>query len=341
MKCLNPIWINYSDRVQFRRKCFLAAKGYSDISDFEDFSKGCYVPCGKCAVCKERRKSAWMLRNTLEYLSSDSAYFFTLTYNDDHLPLKVTDDGVILPVVRKRDIQLFLKRLRKSLDYKIRYFVVSEYGPKTFRPHYHGIIYNIHREDLEKIGNAWSNGFVKVDPVTPGRIAYCSSYCFDDLDLTQDHEKNFLLASRRPAIGGIDVVNDRIIEYVRRVRNGRIPISSPTGETFFYRIPKYLMEKIFSDSERLKISFDSYESNLQTGFELNEKQKEWMLDRIRRYGYDSFPADFYDNGDLDVIKVLHSPLDGSPLGLEKQRGEEFTRKCLAKRKMTKGKTEFT
>lgn len=43
--------------------------------------------------------------------------------------------------VSKREIQLFLKRLRKQLkrytDEKIRYYAVGEYGPTTFRGHYH------------------------------------------------------------------------------------------------------------------------------------------------------------------------------------------------------------
>lgn len=45
----------------------------------------------------------------------------------------------------KRDVQLFLKRVRKSLskysDEKIRYYAVSEYGPKTFRAHYHVLFF--------------------------------------------------------------------------------------------------------------------------------------------------------------------------------------------------------
>lgn len=50
-----------------------------------------------------------------------------------------------LTYVSKRDIQLFLKRLRKYLgkytDEKIRYYAVSEYGPKTFRAHYHLLLF--------------------------------------------------------------------------------------------------------------------------------------------------------------------------------------------------------
>lgn len=53
--------------------------------------------------------------------------------------------GESLPYLRKRDLQLFMKRLRKNLtkytDEKIRYYAVGEYGPVHFRPHYHLLIW--------------------------------------------------------------------------------------------------------------------------------------------------------------------------------------------------------
>lgn len=48
----------------------------------------------------------------------------------------------------KRDFQLFLKLLRKhvtsrfGVETSIRYYAVSEYGPTTFRPHIHGLIFS-------------------------------------------------------------------------------------------------------------------------------------------------------------------------------------------------------
>lgn len=49
--------------------------------------------------------------------------------------------GGFIPYACKRDVQLFLKRLRKLLNRytneKIRYYAVSEYGPVHYRPHYH------------------------------------------------------------------------------------------------------------------------------------------------------------------------------------------------------------
>lgn len=53
-------------------------------------------------------------------------------------------------VCRKKDVQDFVCRLRKilarateldGLDTTFTYFICSEYGPETFRPHYHGILF--------------------------------------------------------------------------------------------------------------------------------------------------------------------------------------------------------
>lgn len=50
-----------------------------------------------------------------------------------------------VPYLRKHDLQLFFKRLRKNLSYygeeKIRYFACGEYGPVHFRPHYHFLLF--------------------------------------------------------------------------------------------------------------------------------------------------------------------------------------------------------
>lgn len=53
--------------------------------------------------------------------------------------------GGYISYVSVRDCQNFIKRLRKNLskytNEKIRYYLVSEYGPKTFRAHYHAMFF--------------------------------------------------------------------------------------------------------------------------------------------------------------------------------------------------------
>lgn len=98
------------------------------------------VPCGKCELCVSAAKSEFVRRAQLEGMSHDCPpFFFTLTYNDDHLP----PDGEL----DYREIQLYLKRLRKlcerqHLPTDFRYIIAGEYGSKRGRPHYHVILFN-------------------------------------------------------------------------------------------------------------------------------------------------------------------------------------------------------
>lgn len=101
------------------------------------------VPCGKCMACLVKKQRDWTFRIEQEVKYSSSAWFITLTYDEEHVPV---DEELMVPVVSKRDIQLFMKRFRKELSalgYSCRYFICAEYGPKTLRPHYHGILFDL------------------------------------------------------------------------------------------------------------------------------------------------------------------------------------------------------
>lgn len=91
-------------------------------------------PCGKCIVCKEKKRRQWALRMESEKFYSKSVFFVTLTYSDDHLYFKYNDCPASLS---KDHYQSFLKSLRKVLPCKIRMFGVGEYGSDSARPHYH------------------------------------------------------------------------------------------------------------------------------------------------------------------------------------------------------------
>lgn len=153
------------------------------------------VPCGRCSACLSNLRQQWTFRVTQEFKKCYTSYFITLTYEDKNL--YVNENGI--PSVSKRHIQLFFKKLRKTQKRQIRYYLSSEYGPKTKRPHYHAIIFDI--ENTENIHKCWDNGFVRIDPVNEARIAYTTKYCITKAKIPKLADKVFSLMSRRPAIG--------------------------------------------------------------------------------------------------------------------------------------------
>lgn len=103
------------------------------------------VPCGKCILCRNRKKKELAARAILEGNQYDyPPLFLTFTYNDKHLP-----EGNELD---RRAMPLFLKRLRSRLDnYNIRhqlaYMYCGEYGTKFGRAHYHMVLWNFPQDD--------------------------------------------------------------------------------------------------------------------------------------------------------------------------------------------------
>lgn len=99
------------------------------------------VPCGKCEECKSVNRNEWFIRCVSEWKNNGykNVYFYTLTYNQEHIPLYDN-----LPGFSKRDIQLFLKRLRFRL-YKYgltcKYLVTCEFGELKGRSHYHVLFF--------------------------------------------------------------------------------------------------------------------------------------------------------------------------------------------------------
>lgn len=115
------------------------------------------MPCGRCPSCMRNRQNEWVFRLNEELRISPFAYFFTLTYKDDLLPILVCDlkYKIEIPTLCKRDIQLFMKRLRKNTGLKFKYHIVGEYGPSTLRPHYHGLMFSQKPLNQDDLMNAW------------------------------------------------------------------------------------------------------------------------------------------------------------------------------------------
>ncbi len=92
--------------------------------------------CGQCMPCRINRRRIWTSRIILESLMHKSNTFVTLTYDQKNYPKNGSVD--------RRDIRLFVKRMRRALWPKeVRYFIVGEYGDKSQRPHYHAVLFGV------------------------------------------------------------------------------------------------------------------------------------------------------------------------------------------------------
>lgn len=122
----------------------------------------------------------------------------------------------------KRDLQLFMKRLRKSQPQKVRFYACGEYGETTLRPHYHVILFNCCFSDCREhsknsrdetlytsptLAELWPQGHSLIGAVTFESAAYVARYCVKKVngpagELHYDgRSPEFALMSRRPGIG--------------------------------------------------------------------------------------------------------------------------------------------
>lgn len=218
------------------------------------------VPCSKCAFCLTAQRQAWSFRLNIELKHSESSKFITLTYDEDNVPLNNKT-----PNLCKRDIQLFLKRLRKAAiqDTKehlklktmslaarytpqIRYYIIGEYGPETYRPHYHGIFFNIPEITEKNITKHWKKGTTDVTIVTPQRINYVTKYLITRHNSPMYLQKPFSLMSKNPAIGHQYLKDNKIYH----LKNDLLTVRNNNGT--IQPIPRYYKDKIFQYKFNLK-----------------------------------------------------------------------------------------
>lgn len=242
-----------------------------------------FVPCGKCAECRRTYQSSWYFR-----LAAELGYrqklgwhigFFTLTYNDEHLPF-FSNQLHKVRCFRKSDVRRLIFRLRKQYHKQLRvkelvYLIASEFGEVGKRPHYHGIIafpsVITPSMMLHDIKRYWSDerfdslGFVFpsfeeyadekfVCKSVHGAALYASKYCckdlafekevsvFDEIDFSSDDWKNakqFHIQSRSLGLSILKDLSDD--EKYDLYVNGLRVIGSDRPLS----IPLYIKNKIF------------------------------------------------------------------------------------------------
>lgn len=155
------------------------------------------VPCNHCLECVKDRQNEYIVRSIEEQRKRGTMCFFTLTYSPSNLPLQENgydideDTGEILDTMsvgtlRRCDVSLWLKSFkqfwhREGEDLDFSYMITGEYGPKTNRPHYHGLIFGLSDDKINDLMWRWKEkyGFVcfKKIPSLMSDVEKVSRYC--------------------------------------------------------------------------------------------------------------------------------------------------------------------
>lgn len=165
-----------------------------------------------------------------------------------------------IPYVCNRDLDLFLKRLRSYYpDEKLRYYAVSEYGPTSFRPHWHLLLFSnserFSQTVCENVPKAWSYGCCDVSLSRGFAASYVASYVnsfvalpdfytqmpkmvrpksFHSIGFTESN-----LFPRKVRVAEVDEVADKCLSGVRVERNGRFRTIKPTWPYLLRLFPRF------------------------------------------------------------------------------------------------------
>ena len=204
------------------------------------------VPCGKCMTCRRRRQASWSFRLLHEMQRSSSAAFLTLTYADEHLTY-----GEEYPTLVKSDHQLFVKRLRKRQaklsEEKLKYYMCGEYGAKTYRPHYHYIMFNLNPSLMLDIplAEVWGKGHARVDACNIKSIQYVTKYAMKAGNQPLNGKEREFSAMSKGL--GANFLSDKMVKYYQE---NEIPyVVWKDGQKL--SMPRYYKEKIY-DEETLR-----------------------------------------------------------------------------------------
>lgn len=181
------------------------------------------IPCGRCVGCRLEKSRQWAMRCLHENKLHDKSCFVTLTYKDACLP----PGGTLV----KRDLQLFMKRLRFVRNGGVRFYACGEYGEEEFRPHYHAILFGVDFPDMKyfkmsksgdklyiskELEDLWGLGQCLIGAVTFESAAYVARYVMKKVTgpraashyqvtdwngEVHDRIPEFTVMSRRPGIG--------------------------------------------------------------------------------------------------------------------------------------------
>lgn len=244
-----------------------------------------------------------------------------------------------IPYVCNRDLDLFLKRLRSYYpDEKLRYYAVSEYGPTSFRPHWHLLLFSnsdrFSETVCENVSKAWSYGRCDASLSRGFAAPYVASYVnsfvalpdfytqmpkmvrpksFHSIGFTESN-----LFPRKVRVTEVDEVADKCLNGVSVERDGFFRTVKPTWPYLLRLFPRFsdpIRKSPSSIYQLLSAAFTAPTRVIRSGCAdiscdpFNESSKQSVLSFCKQY------LNYVDNyGKSNESKNLFSPQAHLPHG---------------------------
>lgn len=269
------------------------------------FSLFCVCPCGKCDECHYNKVSEFESRIIMEAAAFPEMYFFTLTYDDAHLP----SEGL-----RKSDVVKFNKRLRfrvfKHFGARVRLVYCGEYGKKTHRPHYHGLMFfdrsftmqeryelfamfnhtKSYRSSHPNTPNIWPLGFRRdiqfcKSPCASARYLskYVSKQYISKPELSYHYTPEFIQTPRGCALGCTDL--HKYSDFMHNTTTGSLHVNI-NGQISTVVINRKMIEKFYPSLSHFVQSYRHSLCEFQLMFrEIESRDLLWLPDDIVNDAY--------------------------------------------------------
>ena len=286
------------------------------INDLDPGDPNTYL-FGFCSV--PRSSSVKLKNSTVERIFKDPEVKFTYPMTSKELLsiLGKVKHNVPnrIPYVCNRDLDLFLKRLRSYYpDEKLRYYAVSEYGPTSFRPHWHLLLFSnsdrFSETVLENVSKAWSYGRCDASLSRGFAAPYVASYVnsfvalpdfytqmpkvvrpksFHSIGFTESN-----LFPRKVRIAEVDEVADKCLNGVCVNRDGFFRTIKPSWPYLLRLFPRFsdaIRKSPSSIYQLLSATFTAPERVIRSGcsdlscdpFNPNALSKQSLLSFCKQY----------------------------------------------------------
>lgn len=164
-----------------------------------------------------------------------------------------------------------MKRVRKRFPQKIRYYACGEYGEKFYRPHFHGLLFNLDFSDKvfwktvngerlyvsETLSELWPFGQASLGDLTYASAGYCTRYVMKKMtgDKADEHywrinpltqqlvrqAPEFQRCSRRPGIGA---------GWFAKYKNDCFPSDFVIVDGMKKPVPQYYINKLTEEEHQ-------------------------------------------------------------------------------------------